>query len=45
MWGNDIPIIIRGDANTPHGYIKEVKEAVTNTQLYRVKFNAIVGEN
>jgi biopolymer transport protein ExbD len=44
-WGHDIPIIVRGDGNTPHGYIKEVMEAVTNTQLYKVKFNAIVGDN
>jgi biopolymer transport protein ExbD len=41
-WGIDIPIIIRGDASAPHGYIKEVMEAVTNTQLYKVKFNAII---
>lgn len=41
-WGIDIPIIIRGDASAPHGYIKEVMEAVTNTQLYKVKFNAVI---
>jgi len=41
-WGNEIPIIIRGDANAAHGYIKEVMEAVTDTGLYRVKFNAVI---
>ena len=41
-WGNDIPIIIRGDASTPPGYIKEVMEAVNDTKLYKIKFNAIV---
>jgi biopolymer transport protein ExbD len=38
--GSDIPIIIRGDQNTQHGYIKDVMEAITETGLYRVKFDA-----
>lgn len=40
-FGNDIPIVIRGDRNAKHGYIKKVMEAVTKTKLYRVKFQAI----
>ncbi|MBN1865147.1 MAG: biopolymer transporter ExbD [Victivallales bacterium] len=39
-YGNDIPIVIRGDRNVQHGYIKKVMDAVTNTKLYRVKFQA-----
>lgn len=44
-YGKDIPIVIRGDANTQHQHIKKVMEAVTNTQLYRIKFNAVIEEN
>lgn len=43
-WGNDIPIIIRGDKNTQHYYIKKVMKAVTDTRLYRVKFMAVIEE-
>lgn len=39
-FGNDIPIIIRGDRDVQHGYIKKVMDAVTTTKLYRVKFQA-----
>ena len=39
-YGNDIPIVIRGDRNVQHGYIQKVMEAVTKTKLYRVKFQA-----
>jgi len=39
-YGNDIPIIIRGDHRVQHGHIKKVMEAVTKTGLYRVKFQA-----
>ena len=42
--GIDIPIIIRGDRNTVHGYVKKVLEAVTQTQLYKVKFQALKDE-
>lgn len=38
----DIPIIIRGDRNAQHYYIHQVMDAVTNTGLYRVKFNAVM---
>ncbi len=44
QYGTDIPIIIRGDRNTMHGYVKKVLEAVTETQLYRVKFQALKDE-
>lgn len=40
-FGNDIPIVVRGDRNVQHGYIQKVMEAVTKTKLYRVKFQAI----
>ena len=40
--GNDMPIVIRGDAMVDHEYIKRVMKAVTDTGLYRVKFNAVV---
>lgn len=43
-WGINIPIVIRGDKNTQHGYIKKVMEAVTDTRLYRIKFSAVVEE-
>ena len=43
-FGNDIPIVIRGDRNAQHGYIQKVMEAVTKTKLYRVKFQAIKGD-
>jgi biopolymer transport protein ExbD len=39
-FGNDIPIIIRGDRDVQHGYIQKVMDAVTKTKLYRVKFQA-----
>lgn len=43
-WGNDMPIIIRGDRDTQHEYIKKVMKAITDTQLYRVKFMAVVNQ-
>lgn len=43
-WGNDIPIIIRGDRKTQHGYIQEVMEAVTATGLYKVRFDAVINQ-
>lgn len=43
-WGSDIPIIIRGDHNAQHYYIKQVMDAVTATKLYRVKFNAAIDD-
>jgi biopolymer transport protein ExbD len=39
-YGNDIPIVIRGDYRVQHGYIKKVMEAVTETGLYKIKFQA-----
>ncbi len=42
--GHNIPIIIRGDHRVQHGHIKEVTEAVTDTGLYKVKFNAVINE-
>ncbi|OGV34077.1 MAG: hypothetical protein A2020_01255 [Lentisphaerae bacterium GWF2_45_14] len=39
-FGYDMPIIIRGDREVQHGYIQEVMEAVTDTGLYRMNFNA-----
>ena len=44
QYGNDIPIIIRGDKYAMHGYIKKVLEAVTETKLYHVKFQALKDE-
>jgi len=41
-YGNDVPIIVRGHFDTPHEYIKRVMKAVTDTGLYKVKFNAEV---
>jgi biopolymer transport protein ExbD len=40
--GTNIPIVIRGDLNVDHEYIKKVMNAVTSTGLYRVKFNAVI---
>lgn len=44
-WGNDMPIVIRGDAGAAHGYVKQIMEAVTDTKLYKVKFLAIVDKS
>ena len=38
--GTDMPIIIRGDRNVQHGYIEEVMDAITDTGLYRLSFDA-----
>lgn len=43
-WGTNIPIVIRGHKDVQHGHIKKVMEAVTDTSLYRVKFNAVLEE-
>ena len=43
-YGNDIPIVVRGDLKTDHEYIKRVMQAVTDTGLYRVKFNAVIDQ-
>ena len=40
--GIDIPIVIRGDRNVQHHYIEEVMNAITDTSLYRVSFEAEV---
>jgi len=39
-YGNEIPIVIRGDYRVQHGYVKKVMEAVTETGLYKIKFQA-----
>jgi len=39
-YGNEIPIVIRGDYRVQHGYVKKVMEAVTETSLYKIKFQA-----
>jgi len=44
-WGNDTPIVIRGDRRVQHHYIEEAMNTVTEVQLYRVKFNAMVEED
>jgi biopolymer transport protein ExbD len=44
QYGTDIPIIIRGDRNALHGDVKKVLEAVTETSLYKVKFQALKDE-
>lgn len=38
--GNEFPIVIRGDHRAPHGFIKEVMDAITATQLYKVNLDA-----
>ena len=44
QYGPDIPIIIRADERTYHGFVAKVMAAVTKTRLYRVKFQAIKGD-
>jgi biopolymer transport protein ExbD len=39
-WGKEVPIVVRGDKNVQHYYVQKVMDAVTNTGLYRVKFDA-----
>jgi biopolymer transport protein ExbD len=41
-WGQDIPVVIRADEQAQHFYVKKVMDAITKTQLYKVKFNAVV---
>jgi len=43
-WGNDMPIVVRGDAKVQHYYINKVQDAVTNTGLYKIRFMAIQSE-
>ena len=40
QFGEDFPIVIRGDHRAQHGYIKEVMDAITDTGLYKVKLDA-----
>lgn len=40
QYGEDFPIVIRGDHRAQHGYIKEVMDAITDTGLYKVKLDA-----
>lgn len=39
QYGTDFPIIIRGDYNAQHEFIKRAMEGVTDTQLYKVNLN------
>ncbi len=41
-WGNDMPIVIRGDRNVQHYHVKKVMDAITKTGLYRVRFDALI---
>ncbi len=41
-WGNDMPIVIRGDKNVQHYHIRKVMDAITKTGLYRVRFDALI---
>lgn len=43
-YGPDIPIIVRADERTYHGFVAKVMAAVTKTSLYKVKFQAIKGD-
>jgi len=42
QWGKDIPIIIRGDKDVQHYHIRKVMKAITDTGLYRVRFDAVI---
>ena len=44
QYGPDIPIIVRADERTYHGFVAKVMGAVTKTRLYKVKFQAIKGD-
>jgi biopolymer transport protein ExbD len=44
QYGPDIPIIVRADERTYHGFVAKVMAAVTKTKLYKVKFQAIKGD-
>ncbi len=37
-----MPIIVRGDKRVKHGYIRKVLDAITATELYGVKFMAVI---
>ncbi len=41
-WGNDMPIVIRGDKDVQHYHIRKVMDAITKTGLYRVRFDALI---
>ena len=41
-YGSDLPIIVRADLDTDHEYVKRVMTAITETGMYRVKFNAVI---
>ena len=40
-YGEDLPIVIRGDKNVYHGHIRNVMESVQRIKLYKVKFKAL----
>lgn len=40
----NVPIIIRADRMVQHGHIKKVLEAIKETKLYRVKFDAEINK-
>ena len=44
QYGPDIPILVRADERTYHGFVAKVMAAVTKTRLYKVKFQAIKGD-
>lgn len=41
QYGQTIPVVIRGDAQTKHADIKKVMDACTKAKLWKVKFAAI----
>ena len=41
QYGNSIPVVIRGDIDTKHEYIRQVMDACTAAGLWKVKFAAI----
>lgn len=40
-YGSTLPVVIRGDADTRHEYIRRVMDVCTQAGLYKVKFAAI----
>ncbi len=40
-YGQDTPVVIRGDGDTRHEHIRQIMDTCTQAGLYRVKFAAI----
>ena len=40
-YGQDVPVVIRGDGLARHLYIRKVMEACTDAGIYRIKFAAL----